>query len=77
MPKTSTRKERRRELRANYLSWHGRMSYIHGPTLNSSLEEDEPQPGQSGAGPSGAGPSGVSSRGVCVKCRPILSRYSD
>ncbi len=72
MPKTSTRKERRRELRANYLSGRGRMSYIHGPTLNSSLEEDEPQPGQNGAGPSGA-----SSRGVCVKCRPILSRYSD
>ena len=59
MPKTSTRKERKRELKTNYLLGKGRKSYTRRPTLDRSLEEDAEQPGPSGLSASG----GVSSGG--------------
>ena len=75
MPKTLKRKDRKRELRGNYLSGRARKSYTHRLTLNSSLEEDADfeQPGTSGANSSAPRVSSC----VCVTCRPILSRYSD
>ena len=75
MLKTTTRKSRRRELKDNYLSGRARKRYTHGPTLNSSLQEDVDfeQPLPSGTNASVPGESSS----VCLKCRPILSRYSD
>ena len=63
MPKTSTRKDRRKEAKSNYLT---RKSYTHGSTLNSSLEADTERPETSAA-----------RERVCVKCRLILSHYTD
>ena len=66
MPKTSTRKDRRKEAKSNYLSGNARKSYTHWSTLNSSLEADTERPETSAA-----------RERVCVKCRPILSHYTD
>ena len=53
MPKTLKRKERKRELKTNYLLGKGRKSYTRRPTLDRSLEEDAEQPGPSGLSASG------------------------
>ena len=69
MPKT--RKEIRRGVRDNYLAGRARKSYRHGPTLNSSFEE-QPSPSETASAR-----RALSSTGCCAKCRPILSRYSE
>ena len=65
MPKTTSRKERRQEQKDNYLAGNAKRSYRRRTTVEASLEEDGRETTRTGF------------EKVCLKCKPILSRYRD
>ena len=77
MPKTSTRKSRRKESKTNYLSGKARKSYKQGSTLNQSLEEDASHGSTLNRSLEEDAETSEARDTVCVKCRPILSHYAD
>lgn len=76
MPKTSKRKEKRRDLKSNYLAGTARKCYAQRADLRGSLNEDGEQAGPSRPGANGAQSDGPETS-VCPKCKPILSWYTD
>lgn len=69
-----TRKECREEQQQNYLSGWASKPYCHTPTLNESFGKDAKSTGAAGPSTTHVEDSG-GLREVCIKCKPVLSRY--